>query len=101
MNYGVARSGIYPLAPSVSHVRGMPPGRRLPYDGVVLSHTQDSRVFLRICSWCERVLVHTEWQEAGEALRVLEVSIDTHNPLITHGICPSCAAEVERQELHG
>ena len=77
----------------------MPPERRLSYDGSVISHTQDSPVVLRICSWCERVLVRTEWQEAAEALRVLDVSIETQNPLITHGICPACAAEVERQEL--
>ena len=77
----------------------MPLDRGLPYDGVVFSHTQDSPVVLRICSWCERVLVHTEWQDAAEALRTLEISLDTQHPLMTHGICPSCAAEVERQEL--
>lgn len=68
---------------------------------VVISHAQDSPIVLRICSWCERVLVHAEWQNATDALRALQISLDTHDPLITHGICPSCAAEVERQELRG
>lgn len=77
----------------------MPPARRLPYDGIVISHTQDSPVVLRICSWCERVLVHTEWLDAEQALLALHISLETQHPLITHGICPACRAEVERQEL--
>lgn len=57
------------------------------------------RAVLRICSWCERVLVSTEWTDAAEALRILEISLDVHQPLMTHGICPACAARVEAQEL--
>lgn len=49
--------------------------------------------FLRMCSWCKRVLLD-DWVSAEDAVRRLDLFADGPVPQITHGICPQCAARM-------
>ncbi len=83
--------GIKPI-PSLAdaHSAGAPPGA----------------VWLTMCAWCGRLKVRDRWIGMPQAPELIDVS-DAPEPTLTHGICPSCFAEVtaeaerHRGELHG
>ncbi len=53
---------------------------------------------LRICSWCNRVAVSDgEWVEIEVAMPRLGAFENYPIPNISHGICPSCLAMVEKE----
>jgi hypothetical protein len=45
--------------------------------------------FISVCSWCRRTKV-SDWMEAEEAVRELQLFNRTRLPQISHGICPDC-----------
>jgi hypothetical protein len=70
--------GIKPI-PSLAdaHSAGAPPGA----------------VWLTMCAWCGRLKVRGRWIGTSQAPELIDVS-DAPEPALTHGICPSCFAEV-------
>jgi hypothetical protein len=50
--------------------------------------TQDA-VWFTGCAWCSRIRVDGRWLDEQAALELIG-----HHPLLTHGICPTCFAEV-------
>jgi NMD protein affecting ribosome stability and mRNA decay len=50
-------------------------------------------VWLTMCAWCGRLKVRGRWIGAPEVPELIDVS-DAPEPTLTHGICPSCFAEV-------
>jgi hypothetical protein len=54
-----------------------------------------SNDFLKICSWCKRILLPEDrWVEVEEAVAQLELFCRDALPKLTHGICPACRANV-------
>jgi hypothetical protein len=48
--------------------------------------------FLTMCSWCKRIrLVNGEWAEVERAVEVMDLFTSADLPMISHGICRSCA----------
>lgn len=48
--------------------------------------------FLTMCSWCKRIrLVNGEWVEVERAIEVMDLFTSADLPMISHGICRSCA----------
>jgi hypothetical protein len=70
--------GIAPI-PSLAdaHPAGAPPGA----------------VWLTQCAWCGRLKVRGRWIGTPHAPELIDVS-GAHEPLMTHGICPSCFDEL-------
>ena len=56
-----------------------------------------SRRRVRMCGWCKRVAVGSEWVEVEEAAPHLPVTASGQWPEISHGICPPCQQRVLRQ----
>jgi hypothetical protein len=57
--------------------------------------------FVKICSWCKRVLLPpSDWCEVEVAVRRLGLFDSNALPNLTHGVCPDCevkiGAELER-----
>jgi hypothetical protein len=53
-------------------------------------------LFLRMCSWCNRVRGAADvWLEIEEALALEDLLSGAPLPRITHGICPRCAHLLE------
>lgn len=46
-----------------------------------------------MCSWCERIRVRGRWLPLERALALIDATHRREHRL-THGICPSCFAEV-------
>jgi hypothetical protein len=63
----------------------------------LLDETIDrSEEFVRICSWCKRVLVEDRgWQEIEVAVEALDLFDATPLPQLTHGICETCLASLQ------
>jgi hypothetical protein len=54
-----------------------------------------SNEFLRMCSWCKRILVPKDrWGEVEEAVTQLELFCLDALPKLTHGVCPGCYTRV-------
>lgn len=49
-----------------------------------------------MCSWCKRVAA-PEWLEVEAAVLRLRLFDEAAAPLITHGMCPDCRVNVERE----
>ena len=49
---------------------------------------------IRTCSWCKQMDVEGEWVEVEEGVRRLGLFDTADLPPISHGICPTCEAEV-------
>lgn len=48
---------------------------------------------LSICSWCNRIrLVSGEWVEVEKAVELMDLFAAADLPMLSHGICRSCAA---------
>ena len=75
--------GIRPI-PSLAdaHSAGAPPGS----------------VWLTMCAWCGRLKLSGRWIGTPQAPELIDVS-DAHEPTLTHGICPSCFAEVTARAM--
>jgi hypothetical protein len=52
---------------------------------------------LTVCSWCKRVRVGQGWLEVEDAVTSLRLFDEPRLPRLTHGICPDCAAAMERE----
>jgi len=51
-----------------------------------------SERFVTVCSWCKRVKVtEGDWREIETAVEPLRLFGTAGLPMLTHGICPSCA----------
>jgi hypothetical protein len=46
-------------------------------------------VWLTMCAWCDRLKVRDRWVAGSPALAMIDGS-GTHQPQVTHGICPTC-----------
>jgi len=53
-------------------------------------------VWLTICAWCDRIKVRDRWISGKRALAMVDES-GSHEPKLTHGICPSCFVAVTVQ----
>jgi hypothetical protein len=49
-------------------------------------------VWLTMCAWCARTKVGNRWIEAPQSLELID-SWGSHEPSVSHGICPSCFDE--------
>jgi ribosomal protein L32 len=49
-----------------------------------------------VCAWCGSVKVRDRWLDALRALALVDAS-GTHEPKLTHGICPTCFDAVSAQ----
>ena len=59
-----------------------------------------SEEFLKICSWCKKIFIpQAGWVEIEEGIRVLDLFAGPPFPQLTHGICHSCLAPVEKELL--
>ena len=57
---------------------------------------QNAEEFLRICSWCKRVVVDRDtWVEIEEALSRAQVFVRDALPEFTHTICPGCEESLQ------
>ncbi|MGI9658408.1 MAG: hypothetical protein ACR2OD_05825 [Gaiellaceae bacterium] len=52
---------------------------------------------LSVCGWCKRVNVADDWVEVELAVARLELFEEPTLPQLSHGVCPHCASELERQ----
>lgn len=52
---------------------------------------------ITLCSWCKRVAVKQGWLEVEAAVEALNLFERTALPAISHGICPTCFAQLERE----
>jgi hypothetical protein len=50
-----------------------------------------------ICAWCKKVSVGSEWLEVEDAVVKLQLFQEPLVPVLTHGICSSCRAQVENE----
>ena len=56
---------------------------------------RSNRVLLG-CSWCKRFDIDGDWLEVEEAVARLRLFERSPLPLVTHGVCESCLAELMR-----
>ncbi len=69
-----------------------------PRPAVALLETgaQREERMLRVCSWCQKVaLPDGAWVPVEEAVNALHLMEAERVPLITHGICDACKAEMK------
>ncbi len=70
------------------------------YPNTAVPPTHDARPpFTRICSWCKRVALGDGWLELDAAIERLELFAAPESVQITHAMCPSCAADMNRRLL--
>jgi hypothetical protein len=50
--------------------------------------------FLHVCAWCKKINVAGVWAEVEDAVISLRLFEHPLLPQLTHGICPSCHAEM-------
>ncbi len=63
---------------------------------------RDPERFLEICSWCKRVdRGGDRWVEVEDAIRELNLMVDSTMPTLTHGICFDCMERVEDDVANG
>jgi hypothetical protein len=63
-------------------------------------NTHRSDEYLRMCSWCKRILVSDDqWVEVEEAVTQLELFHLDALPDLTHGVCPDCYVKVKEEFL--
>jgi len=55
-----------------------------------------SRHVVRMCSWCKRTLMGTEWVDVEAADALWADADDGDPPRVRHGICPRCEAVLIR-----
>jgi len=56
-----------------------------------------SSEWLRMCSWCKRVLLQDgHWEQIEFAIHKLDLFGQEMMPSVTHGICPTCEAKFRR-----
>ena len=73
--------------------------RRAPESSLADAHpagASPGAVWLTLCAWCDRTRVRGRWIDAAQALEVIDAA-GTHQPRLTHGICPTCFDEVNAQ----
>jgi hypothetical protein len=58
------------------------------------SAPRDPGTLMRLCSWCKRMEADGEWYEIDEAARRLTLFERRELPLLTHGMCKACEAEI-------
>lgn len=59
--------------------------------------SRDPERFVRVCSWCQRIaLPDRSWVEVEQAVATLEIFKTERLPRLTHGICETCLAGVEK-----
>ncbi len=51
--------------------------------------------YLRVCSWCNKVSVESEWLELADAVETLRLLHGPYHPFLTHGLCDPCAEALE------
>ena len=52
-------------------------------------------LFLRLCSWCQRVAVPPDsWLPVEAAMEILKTMSGDELPQVTHSICPSCQKDL-------
>lgn len=49
---------------------------------------------LRMCSWCNRVLLHDDWVDAEVLVAAMRIFEQRTVPEVTHGMCPDCYREI-------
>lgn len=52
---------------------------------------------VRMCSWCKRIATTGEWREFEDGVTRFALFTSNHSAIITHGICPACAAAIDRE----
>lgn len=67
---------------------------RRPPVAVLDARAERGDGLLRMCSWCKRVEVAREWVELERYVADSGVMSAPKPPRVTHGMCPSCSAEV-------
>lgn len=66
-----------------------------PYVALLDPTVPRSEAYLKMCSWCKRVLVEgAGWLEVEAAAEALQLFHQTHLPHITHAICEPCYSGV-------
>jgi hypothetical protein len=76
--------------------------RTEPRDSMPLldRNSHRSSKYLRICSWCKRVLLaNDQWVEVEEAVMQLELFCLDALPRLTHGVCPACYGAVMEEAM--
>jgi len=61
-------------------------------------HRRHNETFLTRCAWCQRLRLGEEWIRAEEVPPFLLADLDDRS---THGICPACFSEAERDAGDG
>lgn len=61
----------------------------------------DEPAALLACSWCNRFLVDSSWEEIEVAAASLKLFDRTPPPLVSHGICEPCSQEMLRSMSAG
>lgn len=70
---------------------------RPPVELLQVGQPRDRERFVRVCSWCQRIaLSDRRWVEVEHAVAALQLFQADRLPCLTHGICESCRAGVER-----
>lgn len=58
-----------------------------------------SETFLKICSWCKRIVVRNDWLEIEDGIVRLGLFEEGPLPRLTHGMCPDCEIRCRQEWL--